>query len=144
MHLLRTRRLLALLSTVAAIYPFATGSYAAEDISKRLLLAKQGQKVDLTKMLRADEVCVIPTGIDPFAYTKVHLFGRKIDLPYEFESDTRWYVVALNDQSSAARLYEVNNSVANFEADKVICRRSLLLSTKSERQGRPLFKADQK
>lgn len=97
------------------------------------------ENVTVNPKFEADIACAIPTGIDPFAFAKQKFPAKAISRKYDYDSDTRWYLVLVNDANQQVRILDIQRSKADLEADAAICSRDLILK-KIQIKGRSVIR----
>lgn len=100
------------------------------DVTSMFWESELDKHISMNAALKADTVCLIPNGIDPFVYLNANFTGRSTDRGYDYDSEYTWYILALDDHDSTARLLSVDRTEILNDFHTIVCSRNAIVTVK--------------
>jgi hypothetical protein len=103
-----------------------------DDVTGMFLKFELDKRISMNAALKADTVCLIPNGADPFAYLDRTFPGRSTDRAYDFDSESTWYILALDDHDDTARILSVGRGKILNDFHTIVCSRNVIVTVKHD------------
>jgi len=100
------------------------------DANDLIALGAFDDSVVINEVLKKDIICLLSPVREPVLYLKNHFKDKKPDRPPSTESDTHWYLIAIDDNNDIAQVREINRSKIDLDIGGLDPRELALCSRK--------------